>query len=297
MAVQQFFLGANSAHGFYSLYDGFCPADRGEFLWILKGGPGCGKSSFMKRIGLAAEKQGFDVEYVLCSGDPASVDGVKIPALGVGYADGTAPHVLEPSCPAVSGGYIDLGQFYDLSALRDSAERITALTRAYKACYREAYRILSVASGAAEGLRCAPKEPHLTFLTVKNTPGRRTRRFLRAITCKGLIELEHTNGRMVGSFSELDALAENALQAGLDVIVHPHPLLPELTEGLTIDGEHFYADCAAADELFREAVKGAVVSLRQAKTFHDELEAAYNPHVDFEGVYTLAEQHIQRLLS
>ena len=27
----------------------------------------------------------------------------------------------------------------------------------------------------------------------------------------------------------------------------------------------------------------------------DKLEAVYNPHVDFDGVYALAEQHIQML--
>ena len=37
----------------------------------------------------------MDVEYVLGSGDPDSVDGVYIPAWHTGYVDGTAPHVIE----------------------------------------------------------------------------------------------------------------------------------------------------------------------------------------------------------
>ena len=41
----------------------------------------------------AAEKKGLEVEYILCSGDPDSLDGVYIPALRLGYADGTAPHL------------------------------------------------------------------------------------------------------------------------------------------------------------------------------------------------------------
>lgn len=52
----------------------------------------------MRHIGEAAEKEGLEVEYILCSGDPDSLDGVYIPALRLGYADGTAPHILDPAC-------------------------------------------------------------------------------------------------------------------------------------------------------------------------------------------------------
>mgnify|MGYP002867796410 CR=1 FL=1 len=118
----RYFLGANSAHGFFSLYDGFAQPEDGVFLHVIKGGPGCGKSSFMKRIGHRAEKAGQDVEYISCSGDPDSLDGVWIPALGVAYADGTAPHVLDPAYPGGGGSYLDLGAFYDEAALRPKLE-------------------------------------------------------------------------------------------------------------------------------------------------------------------------------
>ena len=53
MAVRHYFLGANTGGGFVSVYDEFCPPESETFLWVLKGGPGCGKSSFMKAIGRA----------------------------------------------------------------------------------------------------------------------------------------------------------------------------------------------------------------------------------------------------
>lgn len=83
MAVTRYFLGGNTASGFVSFYGQFCRGPE-DFLWVIKGGPGCGKSSFMKTIGKAAENAGLDVEYVLCSGDPDSVDGVYLPALHTG---------------------------------------------------------------------------------------------------------------------------------------------------------------------------------------------------------------------
>ena len=66
---QTCFLGGNSCRGFVSLYDGF-PPEEGAFLHIIKGGPGTGKSSFMRAVGAAAEERGLDVHDVLCSGDP-----------------------------------------------------------------------------------------------------------------------------------------------------------------------------------------------------------------------------------
>lgn len=43
--ITRWFLGANSGNGFSSLYEGFCRGD-GDFLRVIKGGPGCGKSTF-----------------------------------------------------------------------------------------------------------------------------------------------------------------------------------------------------------------------------------------------------------
>ena len=106
----RYFLGANSEDGFASLYGGFAAAGD-DRLHIIKGGPGTGKSGFMKRIGAAAEKAGLDVEYVLCSGDPDSLDGVYIPELRQAWVDGTAPHVGEPRCFGADADYVNLGQF------------------------------------------------------------------------------------------------------------------------------------------------------------------------------------------
>lgn len=90
-----YFLGANSCAGFCSLYDGFCRGE-GDFLHLIKAGPGGGKSSFMRRIAAAAAERGYDTECVLCSGDPDSLDAVYIPELRLGFMDATAPHVCEP---------------------------------------------------------------------------------------------------------------------------------------------------------------------------------------------------------
>ena len=45
-----FFLGANSPQGFVSRFDQLDCGDPQWHTFIIKGGPGCGKSSFMRRI-------------------------------------------------------------------------------------------------------------------------------------------------------------------------------------------------------------------------------------------------------
>ena len=59
-----FFLGANSGRGFRNLFDQFCTPEDYHDLLVLKGGPGVGKSTMMKRIGQAMEERGEQVEYL-----------------------------------------------------------------------------------------------------------------------------------------------------------------------------------------------------------------------------------------
>ena len=92
----QYFLGANSPTGFYSLYDQLLPPEQASAIYILKGGPGCGKSTMMRRVAALAQEAGEPVEYILCSGDPDSLDAILLPGKKAALVDGTAPHGTAP---------------------------------------------------------------------------------------------------------------------------------------------------------------------------------------------------------
>lgn len=157
---QRIFLGGNSCRGFFSLYDGF-PPDGEAFLHILKGGPGTGKSGFMKRIAAEAEARGLDVQTVLCSGDPDSLDGVYVPALRQAWVDGTAPHTLDARLFGVDSDYVNLGRFVrPLSAADGKAVR--SITEEYRACYEEAYDALRRAKALHDELE-AVYRPYVDF--------------------------------------------------------------------------------------------------------------------------------------
>ena len=79
--VTNFFVGANSGEGFQNLFSEVVDLADTYDLMILKGGPGVGKNTFMREIGRCMEAAGAPVEYLWCSGDPDSLDGVVLPSI------------------------------------------------------------------------------------------------------------------------------------------------------------------------------------------------------------------------
>ena len=65
------------------------------YTYILKGGPGTGKSRMMKKIADRFAKD-EDVTCFYCSADPDSLDAVMMHTSKVLVVDGTPPHVSEP---------------------------------------------------------------------------------------------------------------------------------------------------------------------------------------------------------
>lgn len=249
----RFFLGANSPGGFHSLYDGFTDP-KTDHLYILKGGPGCGKSTFMKRVGAAAEALGHSVEYIHCSGDPDSLDGVYIPALRLAYVDGTSPHVIEPRFAGSEASYVNFGAFYDTDRLSARREEIERLTKAYKARYQRAFRLLA---GAAALSGSAPVSEETLFKAAKRArglirgqirgkgSGRSVKRFLSAYTCKGPMALWETVPELADRVYLLDnelglarllveAAAAEAESRGFGVIRCQSPMFPDRTEHVIV---------------------------------------------------------------
>ena len=115
-----FFLGSCTPRGFSTFASEL--AEECGAVDYIKGGSGCGKSTFLRRIADEAAARGLEVWRFLCSSDPQSLDAVVLPSLGRGWVDATAPHVLEPTLCAGREGYVDFGAFYDraLSAKTDN---------------------------------------------------------------------------------------------------------------------------------------------------------------------------------
>jgi hypothetical protein len=135
--IRNYYAGGNTAKGFYNLYDSnLAGLDR---LFILKGGPGTGKSTLMKKVGKEWSEKGYDIEYLHCSSDNKSIDGVIIRELGCGIVDGTAPHVIEPKAPGAIEEYVNLGVAWNSQKLGQQKTEIEDLQAKISAAFQAAY--------------------------------------------------------------------------------------------------------------------------------------------------------------
>ncbi|MGE7625376.1 PRK06851 family protein [Viridibacillus sp. NPDC096237] len=132
-----YFFGGNTARGFFSLYDSnFVGLEK---IFILKGGPGTGKSTLMKNIANDWQEKGYDVEFIHCASDSDSVDGVIFPSLKIGIVDGTEPHVIEPKAPGAVEEYVNLGDAWNSQQLSIKKDDILQLMKEKEEAYGQAY--------------------------------------------------------------------------------------------------------------------------------------------------------------
>ncbi len=267
----QFFLGACSCDGFVSHYDSLLQDVKN--LTIIKGGSGCGKSTFMKAIGVVAAEQGYDVCKILCSSDPDSLDGILIPGLSVGYVDGTAPHVLEPFVCGGSANYLNFGEYYNREAMKLNEEEILKLQQKNKAHYRAVHSCLGAIGGLWDCVRTETQNPTyeeemlaigeclcLSGLKPKFGKGSKSRRFLSALTPKGICFCSDTPAALCPKVyvlrddyllapRVLSIVEQKALSYGYDCIscyspwiphsVPSHLLIPELGVCFVSDSKLF----------------------------------------------------------
>lgn len=157
---KSYFAAANSRYGFVSFFDKIFTPEELDFLYIIKGGSGTGKSSMMKAIADKAKRLGEEVEYFYCSSDPKSLDGIILKERRVGIIDGTAPHVYEPRLPGCFDEIINLGAFWDSKKLIESKEKIVDICNRKSRLYTQAYSYLSVA-GKLEGVCDSIMQPSI----------------------------------------------------------------------------------------------------------------------------------------
>lgn len=115
--------------------------------YLIKGRPGTGKSTFMKKLAKRACEQGFFVECYHCSFDPHSLDMVVIRELGFCLFDATPPHEYAPTLD--DDEVIDL---YQAAVETDTdikfTKEISVISRAYKDNINAAVKHIMLANDA-----------------------------------------------------------------------------------------------------------------------------------------------------
>ncbi len=259
--IRKFFAGGCTPLGFYSLFDQII-GKQAYRIYILKGGPGTGKSTLMAGIAAEISALGYDLEQFHCASDIDSLDGIAIPALKSAVVDGTAPHIIDPKYPGCVERVINLGEFWDHRGIGAQREKIIELTDQNKACYLRVYRYLR----AAKELHDDTYELNssLTDLNQINQiandliedifpdhdhprqVGKLRKLFASAYTPQGQVNELHSimedfpaqyiiKGEPgTGRDSILDRIANHASAKGYDVEAYPCPLSPERFDHLAL---------------------------------------------------------------
>ena len=268
--MKKFFAAANTENGFFCLFDEVFTPEKFRRIYILKGGPGTGKSTLMLRIGKAAEEKGYDVEYICCSSDPDSLDGILIDGLSVAVLDGTSPHITDPVYPGAVERIVNLGEAFDFHLLEEKRSDLLPLLQAKKDSYRTAYRFLSAAGRIekendelmrsfylADKANAAVKRLIATFRNKGN--GEVRNRYISAICGKGIYRLDTLTAQANKIYAVtdkngsgylfMDTLYENLCAERFALTVCRSPVTGERTEVIFLEEERILFTVADDREL------------------------------------------------
>lgn len=301
------FLAAGSAEGFVSHFPNCYDVEAGYKTYIIKGGPGTGKSTFMKRVLKLATERKLLCTEVYCASDPLSLDGLLIPEIKTVFMDGTAPHVVEPQFVGVCETLLDFGRFWDGEKLRKRSDEIIAATKENKDCHSRAAKLIKKAGRlfpedfSREGAGAELVSKHIPE---RGGKGRMTRAFLGGITPSGLKYFDGPTSSTAVTLDGRDAdgilksLVLAAEGRGFDGFVFENPILPYLTDGLYVPELNLFVrkkSFIPKDERIDLLLECAAEEIAKAKEIHDRLEAFYIKAMNFESLSDFCDEEIGKI--
>ncbi|PRR78189.1 hypothetical protein CLLI_18580 [Clostridium liquoris] len=254
------FPGSNTSQGFYSFFQYIIPANEARRIFYIKGGPGTGKSSLMKKISKIFLDNGHTIEFFHCSSDNESLDAIAIKDLGIALIDGTAPHINDPSVPGALDEILNLGVFLNERQLSKEKNSIIETYSAIKDNFNRAYAYINSAKSIHDNWSYYNKKAlDVRALNSLNEElkkeifksdeiglGKERHLFATAFTPNGIVSYIDTlyegfqhiytlKGEPgTGKTSLLTFLKDEALRRGYSIEIFHDPLIPSRIEHLII---------------------------------------------------------------
>lgn len=308
--VRDIFPGGNTPKGFYSFYKYILPQEIAEHIFIIKGGPGVGKSTMMKNIANYFIAKGEDVDMFWCSADPDSLDGLLLKDRNISLVDGTAPHIIDPINPGAVDEIVDLGQSLNRDKLRKQKADIIKCSNEISRTFNNAYSHLKDAvikynsiSDMCDEASIKDIDKLMKLIDSKcigfRTQKEEKRFFSCAITYKGIIDHTHTLVKGIDNIFCIDGqlgmkteniimpMANKLINYGFDVELYYSPMCPDTRIEHMVSKD---ADIAiiTINNIYKDFAESELTnvfeSLKKAKQLHDELEKYYYFAIDFNQV-------------
>ncbi|MBQ7333671.1 MAG: hypothetical protein IJW38_04910 [Clostridia bacterium] len=253
--IKSYYAAANGYSGFRSYFNEVFNTQKLERLFIIKGGPGTGKSTLMKKILKDFSSKGYPCDAIYCSSDPNSLDGVIING-EIAVIDGTAPHQTDTKLPGAVDEILNLGEGWSYEKLKKRRKEIEEINKRKKQNYDSAYKYLSF-SGNMQNYKIELLKKQFDFKSAENVILSLISNYKNCETEAGsiLISAFCKNGysrrslsgfdikktySLKGEFGEekifLELLSKLAL-GKYSLTRFPSPFADEITEGLYFEDE------------------------------------------------------------
>ena len=249
----KFFLGANSNMDFVSYFQQLQEQSDSMQLLILKGGPGSGKSSLMKRVLSYAEEKGHNLEIIPCASDPQSLDAVIDKTANFALMDGTAPHTQDPFLPGALHHIMYTGDLWDCEQLNKNKDEIASVSARISDYHKAAGAYIKASSILLqENRRYSAKQINRTTASKfinqalnvigEGGSGREVKRLLSAVTVGEIKNFSRTVEALAdkiyiiedkwGSAANyiLKTILSHARMKGAQIIHCPCSIMPEKTD-------------------------------------------------------------------
>ncbi|MBQ7500937.1 MAG: hypothetical protein IJT91_08590 [Clostridia bacterium] len=317
---ERYFAAVNSGRGFIGYFDKIFTG-LGK-LYIIKGGSGTGKSSFLKKAARRHVSRGGKAEYFHCSADPDSLDGIILTDISTGIIDGTAPHTTDPVYPGAVDEIINFGSFWNSAVLEERRDEIIRIVDEKKELYKRAYAYLSAAAvlennafNILSGCILTDKLCRTTDRIMKNfrvrNGGQNRLRPTSAISTRGRRYFDSYESRAGIRYAVRDrygishavfsALRQSAVKAGLGCDISPDPLIPERLNGLfvnaagasfTSSGDAGYDHLINTDRFIdKTAVTANKRELKSVRKQYDEtMRSAYSVLAKAQSLHSVLEE-------
>lgn len=286
--IRHMFPGANTSMGFYSFFRYILPQDEARRIVCLKGGPGTGKSSIMKKLSAYFYSNGYNIEHHHCSSDSESLDAILIKELKIAVLDGTSPHMVDPITPGAVDEILNLGQCWNEDGIKNHKVEIMDIAKTLSENYKRIYRYLRSAKEIHEdwssfNLQSMDSNKLLTFKedlkskVLKGTDigvlGKDRHLFATGITPQGIVTYIEslTNGYEnvyvinggpgFGKSETLKYILEESLKRGLYVEVFHDPFISERIEHLFIP--ELSTAIVTSNEINKKQIKGNEIYMEE----------------------------------
>jgi len=331
--VRHYFAEGMTTRGYISLLPNMMPS--WQRAYVLLGGPGTGKSTLIKVIGLELLDRGYNIDFLRSARDPDSMAGFIIPRMGLAMLDAMEVSPLRWRAPGVIEKFIDFRIFCDEHVLEEHRSKILKIENRLQELQTDLEEELTAELGSLIGNR--GHKPHLEKEDISwilgNSARLRVKKehtgpwplaenaikllqksvinpyFLHGLTAEGWLNLaphfltDFDQIRLEGdeTLDALDWVLREAQQLGQMIEIVLHPLNPDEVIGIVFPERHLAIwqgnpENLGDQGLERPFSKKIIETLASWQTHRSQLKAMYMEAVNFEQLDGYRETVLNQIL-